>query len=43
MHDYMRAPASEGVRGGSAYSGARAGDQDGLVLEFFSLIHGWFL
>ena len=34
--------ATEGVRGRSAYPGARAGDQDGLVLKLFSLIHDSF-
>jgi hypothetical protein len=42
MHEDMRAPRTEGVRGGSAYAGAGAGDQDGLVLELFSLIHDNF-
>jgi hypothetical protein len=42
MDDYVGPPAAEGVRSGSADAGARAGDEDGLVLELRSLNHSGF-
>jgi hypothetical protein len=35
----VRPAAAEGLCGGGANAGARAGDENGLISEFFSLNH----